>query len=186
MAFAVWFTGLPGSGKTAIASRTAAILRKKGIDIRILQLDEIRRVLTPSPKYTDEERDIVYASIGYMAKLLTESGVNVFIDATANKRKYRDTARKIIPRFAEVFVRCPLSICMEREARRKAVFSPKGIYKKSARAGATVPGVNVPYEEPLLPEIVIDTDKTKPDESARKVADAILALFKQKAEINEN
>lgn len=177
MAFAVWFTGLPGSGKTAIAHRTAALLKKKGIDVKLLQLDEIRRVLTPDPKYTDEERDIVYLSLGYMAKLLVESGVNVFIDATANRRKYRDAARKIIPRFAEVFVRCSLSVCMEREAHRKAVFSPKGIYEKSVRTGATVPGVNVPYEEPMKPEIVVDTDKMKPDDSARKVADAIMALF---------
>lgn len=178
MAFAVWFTGLPGSGKTAIASRAAAILRKKGIDVKILQLDEIRRVLTPTPKYTDEERDIVYASLAYMAKLLAECGVNVFIDATANRRKYRDVARKMIPQFAEVFVRCSLSVCMEREALRYAVFSPKGIYKKSAQTGAAVPGVNIPYEEPLNPEIVIDSDKMKPDESARKVVDAVIALFK--------
>ncbi len=177
MAFAVWFTGLPGSGKTAISSRAAAILKKNGIDIKLLQLDEIRRVLTPVPKYTDEERDIVYASLAYMAKLLTECGINVFIDATANRRKYRDAARKIMPQFAEVYVRCPVELCMEREARRKAVFSPKGIYKKSARGGATVPGVNVPYEEPLKPEIVIDSDKMRPDESARKVADAIMSLF---------
>lgn len=180
MAFAVWFTGLPGSGKTAVASRTAALLKKKDIDVKILQLDEIRRVLTPTPKYTDDERNIVYASLGYMAKLLTERGVNVFIDATANKRKYRDTARKIIPQFAEVFIRCPLEICMEREARRKAVFSPKGIYKKATKLGATVPGVNIPYEEPLNPEIIIDSDKMKPDESARKVADAIISLFGEK------
>lgn len=178
MAFAVWFTGLPGSGKTAVASRTAALLKKKGIDVKILQLDEIRRVLTPAPKYTDEERDIVYASLAYMAKLLAECGVNVFIDATANRRKYRDAARKIIPQFAEVYIRCSLEVCMEREARRKAVFSPKGIYKKSAQTGAAVPGVNVPYEEPLKPEIVIDSDRMKPDESARMVTDAILALFK--------
>jgi adenylylsulfate kinase len=177
MAFAVWFTGLPGSGKTAIASRTKALLRKKGIDVKILQLDEIRRVLTPVPKYTDEERDIVYASLAYMAKLLTECGMNVFIDATANRRKYRDAARNMIPQFAEVFVRCSLSVCMEREAHRKVVFSPKGIYEKSARTGATVPGVNVPYEVPLKPEIVVDTDTMKPDESGRKVADAIMALF---------
>ena len=139
MAFAVWFTGLPGSGKTAIASRTADILKTKGIEVKILQLDEIRRVLTPHPKYTDEERDIVYASLAYMAKLLTESGINIFIDATANWRKYREAARKIIPKFSEVFIRCPLSVCMEREAHRKAVYSPKGIYKKSAQTGATVP-----------------------------------------------
>jgi len=141
MAFAVWFTGLPGSGKTAVASRAAAILRKKGIDVKILQLDEIRRVLTPIPKYTDEERDIVYASLAYLAKLLAECGVNVFIDATANRRKYRDTARKMIPQFAEVYIRCSLEVCMEREARRKAAFSPKGIYRKSAQTGAAVPGV---------------------------------------------
>ena len=177
MAFAVWFTGLPGSGKTAVASRTSSILEKKGIKVKILQLDEIRRVLTPDPKYTDEERDIVYASLAYMAKLLTESGVNVFIDATGNRRKYRDNARNIIPQFAEVFIRCSLEVCMEREARRKAAFSPKGIYKKSAQSGANVPGVNVPYEEPLLPEIVIDSDRMKPEESAKKVADAIISLF---------
>lgn len=177
MAFAVWFTGLPGSGKTAIASRAAAILRKKGINVKIIQLDEIRRVLTPNPKYTDEERDIVYASLAYMAKLLTESGINVFIDATANRRKYRDAARSLIPHFAEAFIRCSLSICMEREAHRKAVFSPEGIYKKSSMTGANVPGVNVPYEEPLMPEIVVDSDKMNPGESAKKVADAIITLY---------
>ncbi|KCZ70883.1 adenylylsulfate kinase-like kinase [Candidatus Methanoperedens nitroreducens] len=183
MAFAVWFTGIPGSGKTVIAHRTSALLKRKGIDVRILQLDEIRRILTPHPRYTDEERDIVYASLGYMAKLLTECGMNVFIDATANRRKYRDTARKIIPQFAEVYIRCPIQVCMQREARRKAVFSPKDIYKKSARPGATVPGVNIPYEEPLRPEVVIDSDKMAPDEAAKKVADAIIALF---GEINEH
>ncbi len=177
MAFAVWFTGLPGSGKTMIASRTSALLDKKGIRVKTLQLDEIRRVLTPSPRYTDEERDIVYASLAYMAKLLTEAGVNVFIDATANMRRYRDAARKIIPQFAEVFIRCPLEVCMEREARRKAVFSPKDIYKKSAQAGANVPGVNVSYEEPLSPEIVIDSDRMNLDECARKAANAIESIF---------
>ncbi|MGB8215920.1 MAG: adenylyl-sulfate kinase [Candidatus Methanoperedens sp.] len=176
MAFAVWFTGLPGSGKTAIASRTADILKTKGIEVKILQLDEIRRVLTPHPKYTDEERDIVYASLAYMAKLLTESGINVFIDATANRMKYRDSARKIIPQFAEVFIRCPLSVCMEREAHRKAAFSPKGIYKQSVQTGANVPGVNIPYEEPMNPLAIIDSDKMKPDESAKKVADAIISF----------
>lgn len=177
MAFAVWFTGLPGSGKTIIASRTASLLEKNGIRIKILQLDEIRRVLTPNPKYTDEERDIVYASLAYMAKLLTECGVNVFIDATANRRRYRDVARSIIPHFAEAYVRCPLEVCMDREAHRKAVFSPKGIYKKSTQDGANVPGVNVPYEEPLNPEIVIDSFNMKPYECAKTAAIAIIARF---------
>jgi len=180
MAFAVWFTGIPGSGKTVIASRAATLLRNEGFNIRILQLDEIRKVLTPKPKYTDDERNIVYASLAYMAKLVTECGVNVFIDATANRRKYRDTARRLIPRFGEVFIRCPLEVAMEREARRKAVFSPKGIYEKSARAGANVPGVNVAYEEPVKPIVIIDSDKMKPDMSAKMAADAIIAFFGEK------
>ena len=177
MAFAVWFTGLPGSGKTAIASRTATLLEKNGIKVKILQLDEIRRVLTPNPRYTDEERDIVYASLAYMAKLLTECGVNVFIDATANRIRYRDAARSIIPQFAEAFIRCPIEVCMEREAQRKAAFSPKGIYKRSTHVGANVPGVNVPYEEPFDPEIVIDSDKMSSYECAQKAADAIRSIF---------
>jgi len=177
MAFAVWFTGLPGSGKTVIASRSAAILKNEGIDIKILQLDEIRKVLTPEPKYTDDERNIVYLSLVYMAKLLTENDVNVFIDATANKRKYRDAARSLIPQFAEIFIRCPLDICMEREAHRKAAFSPKGIYIKAARSGANVPGVNVPYEEPLNPIVVIDSDRMRPDMSAEKAVNAIISFF---------
>lgn len=177
MAFAVWFTGLPGSGKTVIASRSAAILKNEGIDVKILQLDEIRKVLTPEPKYTDDERNIVYLSLVYMAKLLVENDVNVFIDATANKRRYRDAARSLIPQFAEIFIRCPLDICMEREANRKAVFSPKGIYVKAARSGANVPGVNVPYEEPLNPIVVIDSDRMKPDMSAEKAVNAIISFF---------
>lgn len=177
MAFAVWFTGLPGSGKTVIASRTAAILRNEGIDVKILQLDEIRKVLTPNPKYTDDEREIVYASLSYMAKLVVECDMNVFIDATANKRKYRDAARRLIPQFGEVYIRCPLEVCMEREAHRTAIFSPKGIYEKSAKAGANVPGVNVAYEEPVDPIIIIDSDKTKPDTSANIASDAIINFF---------
>jgi adenylylsulfate kinase len=177
MAFTIWFTGLPGSGKTAISTRTSSLLAKDGINVKHLQLDEIRRVLTPEPKYTDEERDIVYASLAYMAKLLNEAGFNVFIDATANRRKYRDAARAIIPQFAEVYVRCPLDVCMEREAKRKAAFSPKGIYQKSAKTGANVPGVNVPYEEPLEPEIIIESDITTVDQSALEAADGIIALF---------
>lgn len=177
MAFAVWFTGLPGSGKTAIASRTAAILGKEGLIIKILQLDEIRKVITPEPRYTDEERDVVYASLSYMAKLLTESGVNVFIDATGNKIKYRNLARKLIPKFGEVYITCPLKVCMERERRRKAVFSPKGIYDKSTQSSANVPGVNVAYEEPVNPIVTIDSYRMKPDGAAKMASDAIISFF---------
>jgi adenylylsulfate kinase len=177
MAWVMWFTGLPGCGKTTIAERVSAILSEKGVRARTLQLDEIRRAITPEPKYTEDERDIVYASLAYMGKLLADEGVNVIIDATANRRRYRDFARKIIPNFAEVFIQAPLSVCIEREAKRRAKFSPKNIYKKAADAKAAVPGVNVAYEEPLTPEIAVDTTRMNLEESARYTAENILRLY---------
>jgi len=176
MAWVMWFTGLPGCGKTTIADKVLTILSEKGFSARILQLDEIRRAITPKPKYTEEERDIVYASLAYMGKLLADEGINVIIDATANRRRYRDFARSLIPNFAEVFIRAPLSVCIEREAKRKAKFSPKDIYKKAAGEKAAVPGVNVAYEEPLSAEIEVDTTSMDPEESAGYIADKILNL----------
>jgi adenylylsulfate kinase len=177
MAWVMWFTGLPGCGKTTIADRVSAILSEKGVRARILQLDEIRRAITPEPKYTEEERDIVYASLAYMSKLLADEGVNVIIDATANRRRYRDFARRLIPNFAEVFIRAPLSVCIEREAKRKAKFSPKNIYKKATDEKAAVPGVNVAYEEPLSPEIEVDTTSMDLEESAGYIANKILCIY---------
>jgi adenylylsulfate kinase len=177
MAWVVWFTGLPGCGKTTIAKRVKAILSENKIDAKILQLDEIRKVITPNPRYTEEERDIVYASLAYMAKLLYESGVNVIVDATANKRHYRDLARSLVPNFAEVHIRAPIDVCMTRERERKAQFAPKDIYKKAAQERALVPGVNVSYEEPLAPEIDVDTTAMSPEQSARFIAEKIIKIF---------
>jgi adenylylsulfate kinase len=178
MAWVMWFTGLPGCGKTTIAEKVKTILGDElGTSVRILQLDEIRRAITPQPRYTEEERDIVYASLAYMGKLLAEEGANVIIDATANKRRYRDLARRLIPNFAEVHIRAPLPVCMEREAKRKAKFSPKDIYSKAAAKNAAVPGVNVTYEEPISAEIEVDTTSMNSDESARFIAEKALQLF---------
>ena len=177
MAWVMWLTGLPGCGKTTIAKKVRSRLQEKGIAVKILQLDEIRRAITPVPRYTEEERDIVYASLAYMGYLLAEAGVNVIIDATANRRRYRDLARRLVPNFAEVFIRAPLSVCMEREAERAAEFSPKGIYKKAGAEKAPVPGVNVAYEEPLAPEIEVDTTTMNPEESAGYIAERALELF---------
>jgi adenylylsulfate kinase len=154
MTWAIWITGLPGSGKSVIADNVRAILK-----VQVLELDEIRKFITPKPSYSDDEREIVYASLVYMAKLLVTSGNSVIIDATANRRRYRDRARAAIRNFAEVYVKCSLDTCMERERDRKAKYAPTGIYKRSNKDGATVPGVNVPYEEPVNPEVVVDSEQ---------------------------
>jgi adenylylsulfate kinase len=179
MAWVVWFTGLPGCGKTTIAKAVKALLSENGIEVKILQLDEIRRVVTPNPNYTEEEREIVYSSLAYMAKLLAEAGRNVIVDATANRRRYRDLARRLVPDFAEVYIRADIDTCMAREAQRKAEFAPKDIYKKAIQERAAVPGINIDYEEPLDPEIDVDSSKMHPVHSAEFIAKRILDLFGQ-------
>ncbi len=169
MTWAIWLTGLPGSGKTAIAQKVRSILAEGGINVKVLELDKIRKFITPKPSYSEEERDIVYSSLVYMAKLLVESSKPVIIDATANRRKYRERARKEIDNFAEVFIKCSLDTCMERERRRKAEYAPSGIYKRAKEEGATVPGVNVPYEKPENPEVTVDSEKMSVEECAEEV-----------------
>jgi adenylylsulfate kinase len=151
-------------------------LKKRGVNAQIVSSDMLRKVVTPNPKYTEEERDMVYGAIVFVAELLASSGVNIIIDATGNLRKYRDQARKQIPRFVEAYVRCPLEICIERESRRGGTFhAPKDIYKKAFTGmSATVPGMGAPYDEPLNPEVVVDSDKLNPSQCAQKILDALM------------
>jgi adenylylsulfate kinase len=177
MSWVVWFTGLPGCGKTTVAQRVKVKLAERGIRVRVLELDEIRRVITPEPTYTDQEREVVYASLAYMAMLLSEAGTNVIVDATANKRRYRELARRLIPNFSEVYVKASLPTCIERERGRKAAYSPRGIYAKAGEEGATVPGADVAYEEPIDPSVVVDAEGLDPDRNAEVVVGWILATF---------
>ncbi|MBI4689873.1 MAG: adenylyl-sulfate kinase [Nitrospirae bacterium] len=149
----LWITGLPGSGKSTIA----AGIKKTYPEFIVLRMDEFRRIVTPKPIYSDTERDIVYRSLVYLAKILAEQGHSVIIDATGNLRKWRTLARKLIPGYGEIYLKCPIEVCMERERKRlKTHKAPKGIYKKGT-LGWPVPGVSVPYEEPRNPELIIDT-----------------------------
>ncbi|TAL28288.1 MAG: adenylyl-sulfate kinase [Nitrospirae bacterium] len=162
---ALWITGLPGSGKSALSDE----IKKVYPEFIILRMDEFRKIVTPKPTYSDEERDIVYRALVYLAKLMTEQGHNVIIDATGNLRKWRTLARKLIPKYVEIYLKCPLEIAMKRERKRlKTRNAPKGIYKKGAK-GWPVPGLNAPYEEPKKPELVIETDKVSIKESVRMV-----------------
>lgn len=171
----IWITGLPGCGKSTIAEALLKKLEEKGIHAQLLSSDMLRKVVTPKPTYSQEERDIVYATIVFVAKLLTQNNVNIVIDATGNLRHYRDQARKEIPKFIEAYVQCPLEICIERETKRKDTHhAPKRIYKRAHEGKApTVPGLGAPYEPPLHPEVTVDSSKLSPEECAQKIFDAI-------------
>lgn len=160
-AWTLWITGLPGSGKSTLARALHARLEAEGIHTQILSTDDLRKVMTPKPMYSEEERENVYATLVFVAKLLNQNGVNTIIDATGNLRRYRELAREDLESFAIAYVKCPLEVCVKRERGRRRCFSaPKEIYEKGSDGrSATVPGLNVPYEEPLDAEIVVETDK---------------------------
>jgi adenylylsulfate kinase len=169
---AFWLTGLPGSGKTTLAMAAKAAVPR----LVVLQMDEMRRVVTPEPTYSGPERDHLYRGIVYSAMVVTREGHDVVIDATANLRVWRELARAHIPGFHEIYVKCPLDVCRAREAARVDTLAPKGIYKK-ALEGWPVPGVNAPYEEPLKPEMVIDCAEMAADEAAGKLIEYIKGVF---------
>src|SRR5512132_3625711 len=118
MSWALWITGLPGSGKSVIARAAAADLAAHGERVTILELDALRRTLTPTPTYGGAEREAVYRALVMIARSLTRAGRPVIIDATAHRREWRALARSSIEDFAEVQLVCPLEIVRERERTR--------------------------------------------------------------------
>ena len=138
MSWAIWITGVPGSGKSAIARAAAAELSADGIRVQVLELDALRRTLTPEPTYDDTEREAVYRALVMIARTLTRAGRPVIIDAAAHRRAWRDLARASIGDFAEVQL--------------------------------TVPGVNIPDEPAIAPEVTTDTTVGGVESAAARVA----------------
>jgi adenylylsulfate kinase len=166
MSFAVWLTGLSGSGKSAIATALLEDLRGRGISVAVLESDVLRTQLTPFATYEETERDEFYATLADLGAWLVSRGKPVIIDATANRRAYRDRARRAIERFAEVYVSTPLEVCAARDT--------KGFYK--SKDVKTLPGVQAPYEPPRQPELAIAGDRGTP----REAAGEILALLERR------
>jgi len=169
-AFAIWLTGLPASGKSTIVATLIPQLQSLGRPVEVLESDAVRLVLTPTPTYSREERDLCYRALAFMGARLVAHGVTVIFDATANRRAYRDFARSLIRNFIEVAVECPLELCMQRDY--------KGTYQRGRRGeSSTVPGLQEPYEAPLRPELTIDVTTTSASEAAGKVLVLVTAKF---------
>jgi adenylyl-sulfate kinase len=160
----VWLTGLSGSGKSTLA---AGQLRDRGHRVEVLDGDDVRQNLCAGLGFSREDRDVNVRRIAWVADLLARNGVVTFVAAVSPYRRPRDEARaRMGERFVEVHVRASVATCEERDV--------KGLYQR-ARAGEIqgFTGVSDPYEEPLAPELVLETEEESPDQSADRLVELV-------------
>jgi len=168
--FAIWITGIPGSGKTTLASMLAKKLSSNNIPCQILESDAMRKIITPKPTYTNGERENFYSALIEIGKMFLSHGINVIFDATANRKKFRENARNQIPHFMEVYLLCPVELARSRDT--------KGLYRL-ANSGriTTLPGIQADYEPPDNPEIIIHSERENPEEEVERIYKKIKELF---------
>lgn len=160
--YTLWFTGLSGAGKTTLARLVENELRARGHKLEVLDGDIIRTNLSKGLGFSKEDRDTNIRRIGFVCHLLTRNDVVAIVAAISPYREVREEVRDQIGSFVEVYVKCPIEVLAERDV--------KGLYKK-ALAGEikNFTGVDDPYEEPLSPQIVIETDTETPEQSAERI-----------------
>jgi len=161
----IWFTGLPCSGKTTIAKQVKKELEAKGEDVELLDGDTVRDYIK-NTDFSKEGRNKHLRYISLMSKLLSERGTIVLCSFVSPYRENRDFAREIIDDFKEVFVKCDLKVCINRDV--------KGMYKK-ALAGEIkgFTGIDSKYEDPINPELTIHSDIEKEEESIKRVLELL-------------
>ncbi len=142
----VWFTGLPASGKSTLASEVQRRLRERGVTPCLLDGDVVRALLAPLLGYADQARTTFYTALASLAAELARQGLIVLVAATAHQREYRIRARELAPRFIEVWVTTPLEECQKRDV--------KGLYAAAAASPGTLPGAGVAYEAPAHAEVL--------------------------------
>jgi adenylylsulfate kinase len=169
----VWFTGLSGAGKTTICRAVATELLAHGLQVEVIDGDVIRNHLCRDLGFSKHDRDENIRRIAFVAQLLTRNGTVVLVSAISPYREGRDAARRSIGNFVEVYVSTPLEVCEVRD--------PKDLYQK-ARAGKIqgFTGVDDPYEPPLNPEVVCNTDHESTRGSSIKVVSAVLSHISSK------
>jgi adenylylsulfate kinase len=167
--FVVWLTGLSGSGKTTIGRSLKTQLEELGLQVELLDGDEVRKQLSPDLGFTKNDRETHARRVVYLSRLLARHGIVTLVSLIAPYRSFRDYARKEIGDYVEVYVKTPLETCIKRD--------PKGLYKKALKGEITdMTGLQDPYEEPVNPELVIETERFTVEESARKILTTLKEL----------
>ncbi len=160
--FTIWFTGLSGAGKSTLSEGIEERLKARGRNVEILDGDIVRTHLSKGLGFSREDRDTNIKRIAFVCSLLTRNGVICISAAIAPYREARQWARQEIGNFVEVYVKCPLEVCRQRDV--------KGLYKLVDEGKLTgFTGVDDPYEEPEHPELVVETNKETIEESVGRI-----------------
>ena len=171
----IWLTGLSGAGKSTLAWQIEQRLRQRNKKVEILDGDIVRTHLSKGLGFSREDRDTNIKRIAFVCSLLTRNGVICISAAISPYREARAWARQQIGNFVEVYVKCPIDVCRERDV--------KGLYKlveEGKLKGFT--GVDDPYEEPEHPELVIETDQETIEESVSRIFAKLIELGYLEAE----
>src|SRR5215469_15902060 len=167
--FTVWFTGLSGAGKSTLAGALAQRLKELGQPVEILDGDGVRTHLSKGLGFSREDRDTNIKRIAFVCALLTRNNVVCISAAISPYREARAWARQEIGNFVEVYVKCPIEVCRQRDV--------KGLYKLVDEGKIkNFTGVDDPYEEPEHPEVVVETDKETPTESVSRIFTKLIEL----------
>ena len=160
----IWLTGLSGSGKSTLGHLLEETLHQMGCRTFVLDGDNVRHGLCADLGFSDQDREENIRRIGEVSNLFIECGTIVICAFISPFRSDRERAKKLIgaENFCEIYCRCPLDVCEQRDV--------KGLYKK-ARQGliAEFTGISSPYEEPLSPDLIIDTSATALDEAVQQI-----------------
>ena len=171
----IWFTGLSGAGKSTLSEALTRHFLEQGRNIEVLDGDEVRTHLSKGLGFSREDRDTNIKRIAYVCKLLTRNGVFCISAAIAPYREARAWARQEIGNFVEIYVKCPLDVCRERDV--------KGLYKLVDEGKIQhFTGVDDPYEEPENPDLVVETNKQTIEESVAIILAKLVELGYLEAE----
>lgn len=164
----VWFTGLSGAGKSTIANALEVRLHQEGIHTYLMDGDNLRHGLNRDLGFDEASREENVRRVAHVAQLLVDAGVIAIAALISPFERDRKLARSIFDdaSFIEVFVDCPIDVCIERD--------PKGLYAK-AKSGMIkeFTGVSSPYEEPLSSEITVNTSEMSVGDCVERILDTI-------------